>query len=534
MNTTVYGPVALGRIDVNPKDVPTSKLTASNRDFEERLEAAQKEAPDAAPVADAAQRVDSRNPEVADAETPATSATDNAADSDGSGDPTATKSGPETGTVSGKQEELPSEVDNSGEPANLLTTGQATKQQSAVQANGAAAANSVPTASQTVGLDPTNGTGSQQGTAAGQVPLTAATAASAQSGSNTNSRVDAAATGNRGHTDAGKSVKVNKATPSFRTSSPSLIQAAERIRESIFKQIAFHLSPTGGELRMRLDPPDLGGLQVQMVVERGAVTQLYLSAERQEVLSTIDKHLQELMGSLEQQGLDVTDADVQTSLMKKQEQRSWNEAADNGDGEQDESETPNQLRPGQGFITADGPRLLGLVTNNIMNELAQIALNSGSSVLSTKQAAFGDNPFLSLLVTQMRSQTPLDPVDNNSFMQQVATFSSMEEQKELNDNMLRLLDFQGVLARLQGLSEGSSLLGKSVTWKDGQGHDHTGVVDSVFVNENGEVLLKVGDQTVGMHVVTGIAEPTEQTESKDKQESKDDTQDDAQKDKAKN
>ena len=135
------------------------------------------------------------------------------------------------------------------------------------------------------------------------------------------------------------------------------------------------------------------------------------------------------------------------------------------------------------------------------------ATPSGGSVLSNEKAKFGDNPFLTLLVTQMKQQTPLDPVDNGAFMQQLATFSSMEEQKQINTNLLSLLDFQGVLARLQGLGEGSALLGKEVTWQL-DNVEQTGTVQSVFITAEGEVRLKLdGDRDIAMREVTGIRQP---------------------------
>ena len=72
------------------------------------------------------------------------------------------------------------------------------------------------------------------------------------------------------------------------------------------------------------------------------------------------------------------------------------------------------------------------------------------TVLSQQGGGFGENPFLALLTTQLRNQTPLEPVDNESFMNQMASYSSMEQQQDLNTNMLALLDYQGLLARMQG------------------------------------------------------------------------------------
>ncbi len=145
-----------------------------------------------------------------------------------------------------------------------------------------------------------------------------------------------------------------------------------------------------------------------------------------------------------------------------------------------------------------------------MVNITGLGPTGGTSVLSSQGGSFGDNPFLQLLITELRNQTPLEPVDNANFMQQIAAFSSMQEQKELNSNMLRLLDFQGVLARLQGLSEGSNLLGKIVTYQIG-GKELKGAVDSVFVNENGEVRVRVGDDEISMHQISGIEQPKQGT-----------------------
>ncbi len=142
-----------------------------------------------------------------------------------------------------------------------------------------------------------------------------------------------------------------------------------------------------------------------------------------------------------------------------------------------------------------------------MSSISSIGAPTGNSIISTKEAEFGDNPFLSLLITQLRNQTPLEPVDNESFMNQMATFSSMEEQKELNDNMLKLLNFQGVLARLQSLSEGSTMLGKNVTYTLGDDKTGEGLVESIFVDDKGEVRLRVGEDEIGMNQIIGIAQP---------------------------
>ena len=134
--------------------------------------------------------------------------------------------------------------------------------------------------------------------------------------------------------------------------------------------------------------------------------------------------------------------------------------------------------------------------------------NTGTSVLSTSQATYGANPFLQLLTAQLQNQTPLEPVDNESFMNQMASYTSMEEQRELNSNMLKLLDYQGALARAQGLSEGSALLGKEISYATDDGKTASGTVQSIYVAETGDVRLKLGDgKEVDMRSVLGITQP---------------------------
>ena len=103
------------------------------------------------------------------------------------------------------------------------------------------------------------------------------------------------------------------------------------------------------------------------------------------------------------------------------------------------------------------------------------------------------------------NQTPLEPVDNASFMNQMASYSSMQQQQDLNKNMLSLLDYQGQLARMQGLSQGSALLGKQISYIDQNGIELSGTVQSVYVGDDGQVHLKLaGSGDVTLRQIKGI------------------------------
>ena len=77
--------------------------------------------------------------------------------------------------------------------------------------------------------------------------------------------------------------------------------------------------------------------------------------------------------------------------------------------------------------------------------------------------------------------------------------------------MLALLDYQGLLAHIQGLSQGSALLGKEISFTNTEGSEQQGTVSSIYVAEDGEVRLRLdaGDE-VALRQVTSIGMPAEQ------------------------
>lgn len=85
---------------------------------------------------------------------------------------------------------------------------------------------------------------------------------------------------------------------------------------------------------------------------------------------------------------------------------------------------------------------------------------SGSSPFST--AATSDvnrEDFLRLLIAQLQHQDPLNPVENQEFVAQLATFSSLEQETNQTNLLQKLVDNQNGTATSQALS----LIGKDVT-----------------------------------------------------------------------
>lgn len=112
--------------------------------------------------------------------------------------------------------------------------------------------------------------------------------------------------------------------------------------------------------------------------------------------------------------------------------------------------------------------------------------------------------FMKLLVTQMKSQDPLSPTSNQEFIGQLASFSSLEQMQNLNDNVLGLALLQQDSSLLLAMSNGSALIGKEVAYEDPDtGATKTGTVDAM-VMEEGQAMLKVGESKIPLSAILEI------------------------------
>lgn len=82
--------------------------------------------------------------------------------------------------------------------------------------------------------------------------------------------------------------------------------------------------------------------------------------------------------------------------------------------------------------------------------------SSGSS--STDVGSLDKDDFLNLLVTQLRNQDPLTPMEGTEFTAQLAQFSSLEQLSNVNDNLGILQLYQSSINNSQAVS----FIGKTV------------------------------------------------------------------------
>lgn len=104
--------------------------------------------------------------------------------------------------------------------------------------------------------------------------------------------------------------QVTASAAGYRTQSASSAQLLEQARDSIFKQILMKIDDKGGELRMRLEPPQLGELDLLLTVDQGRL-HLAIRTERADLAAMMQQHLDELRHALQDAGLSVAGAQVE-------------------------------------------------------------------------------------------------------------------------------------------------------------------------------------------------------------------------------
>ena len=84
------------------------------------------------------------------------------------------------------------------------------------------------------------------------------------------------------------------------------------------------------------------------------------------------------------------------------------------------------------------------------------AATTTASTTSTGSLALGTTDFLKLLMTQLQNQNPLDPQDPTEFTNQLATYSGLEQQINMNDTLTTMSDsLSSLLTQVQLLASAS-------------------------------------------------------------------------------
>ncbi len=89
---------------------------------------------------------------------------------------------------------------------------------------------------------------------------------------------------------------------------------------------------------------------------------------------------------------------------------------------------------------------------NNVNSTEQV---SQQNQTSSRETSLDKDAFFKLLITQLKNQDPLKPMEDKEFIAQMAQFSSLEQMQNMNENMEKYLN-------AKTLTEGAALIGKTV------------------------------------------------------------------------
>jgi len=120
---------------------------------------------------------------------------------------------------------------------------------------------------------------------------------------------------------------------------------------------------------------------------------------------------------------------------------------------------------------------------------------------ASAQSLAGTDTFLKLLVAQLRNQDPMQPMDDQSFITELAQFNTVEQLL----NVKQSVDAQ---SGSQQAAEAMALLGKEITYTSTTvGGDTTsqGLVSAVSLS-NGQPQLQVGQGYIPLSAVTSVQE----------------------------
>lgn len=135
----------------------------------------------------------------------------------------------------------------------------------------------------------------------------------------------------------------------------------------------------------------------------------------------------------------------------------------------------------------------GITSSQTIDEIIKSTEDKQKSSRKTG-GELGKNDFLNLLVTQLRYQDPLKPVDDKEFIAQMAQFSSLEQMQNMNGSMTK--------------SQAFNLIGKAVTAtttdeKTLEVKSVEGTVSSVKMKD-GKTFVVVNNKEIDVDSITQV------------------------------
>ena len=133
-----------------------------------------------------------------------------------------------------------------------------------------------------------------------------------------------------------------------------------------------------------------------------------------------------------------------------------------------------------------------------------------SSNLSTANKGILDkDDFLKLLITELKYQDPMEPMKDKEFIAQMASFSALEQMKNLNTGFEKLSGMitASLLPAIQ-LNQATSMIGKEVAYFNPEAEEEqeqimVGTVNSVIMKE-GQAYCVIDGKNIALSSIVEI------------------------------
>jgi flagellar basal-body rod modification protein FlgD len=117
---------------------------------------------------------------------------------------------------------------------------------------------------------------------------------------------------------------------------------------------------------------------------------------------------------------------------------------------------------------------------------------------SASNGELGKDDFLKLFVAQLSHQDPMNPMNDQDMMGQMASFSQLEQ-------ITNMAAANQSIATSLTSSSAVSLIGRTVTYVDADDFTHTGTVEKVTVTDGKPSLTVAGTDGVDPATITQVA-----------------------------
>lgn len=130
-----------------------------------------------------------------------------------------------------------------------------------------------------------------------------------------------------------------------------------------------------------------------------------------------------------------------------------------------------------------------------------LATPATTGTQSSSQTSLSQEDFLDIMIAELTNQDPLEPLDNNQFLNQLTQMQTLEATTKLTEGIESLLLGQQI-------SSAGALIGQQVSGIAASGTAVEGLVERVVVDGT-DVYLGVGNDLLPWSAVQEVTAPSE-------------------------